>query len=261
MTTTSSKRSPSPSPTAPGRPFERGLLQGYRREEDALNTVRGRIRFGDQIGRRFDIPLPIEVAFDEFTEDIEKNRLLKTAIHLLGHTFIRSEAARLEVRRLRPAFTMVGLGSYSRGALPEVRYTRLEEHYRPAVDLASLIIENSSLELLHGKVAGAAFFIDMNKVFERFLYVALREALDLPERQWRHEAPLILDEGRRISMKPDLSWWSPGPARNGTRPLFVGDAKYKKLETQGFQHADIYQMLAYCTAVDLALGPPGLRCR
>ena len=234
--------------------IERGLLQDYRREEDALNTVRGRIRFGDQIGRRFDLPLPIEVAFDEFTEDIEKNRLLKTAIHRLGHTFIRSEAVRLEVRCLRPAFTTVGLGSYPRGALPEVRYTRLEEHYRPAVDLARLIIENSSLELLHGKVAGAAFFIDMNRVFERFLYVALREALGLPERQWKHEAVLILDEGGRISMKPDLSQWPPGPVKNGTRPLFVGDAKYKKLETQGFQHADIYQMLAYCTAVDLPSG-------
>ena len=234
--------------------IERGLLQGYRREEDALNTVRGRIRFGDQIGRRFDLPLPIEVAFDEFTEDIEKNRLLKTAIHRLGHTFIRSEAVRLEVRRLRPAFTTVGLGAYPRGALPEVRYTRLEEHYRPAMDLARPIIENSSLELLHGKVAGAAFFIDMNKVFERFLYVALREALGLSGRQWKHEAVLMLDEGRRISMKPDLSQWPPGPARNGTRPLFVGDAKYKKLETQGFQRADIYQMLAYCTAVDLPSG-------
>ena len=160
--------------------IQRGLLQGYRREEDALNTVRGRIRFGDQIGRRFAVPLPIEVAYDEYTEDIEKNRLLKTAIHLLGHTFIRSEAARQEVRRLRPAFATVGLGSYQRGALPEVRYTRLDEHYRPAVELARLIIENSSLELLHGKVAGAAFLIDMNKVFERFLYVALGEVLGLP---------------------------------------------------------------------------------
>ena len=64
--------------------IQRGLVQGYRREEDALNTVRGHIRFGDQIRRRFDILLPIEVAFDEFTEDIEKNRLLKTAIHRLG---------------------------------------------------------------------------------------------------------------------------------------------------------------------------------
>ena len=168
------------------RAIQRGLLQGYRREEDALNTVRGRIRFGDQIGRRFGIPLPIEVAFDEFTEDIEENRLLKTAIHRLGHTFIRSEPIRREVRSLRPAFTTVGLGSYRRGAAPEVRYTRLNDHYRPAVELARLIIENSSLELLHGKVAGASLLIDMNMVFERFLYVALREALELSaERQWR----------------------------------------------------------------------------
>ena len=53
--------------------IRRGLLQGYRSEEDALHTVRGRIRFGDQIRRRFDIPLPIEISFDDFTEDIEEN--------------------------------------------------------------------------------------------------------------------------------------------------------------------------------------------
>ena len=230
------------------RAIQRGLLQGYRREEDALNTVRGRIRFGDQIGRRFGIPLPIEVAFDEFTEDIEENRLLKTAIHRLGHTFIRSDQIRREVRSLRPAFTTVGLGSYRRGAAPEVRYTRLNDHYRPAVELARLIIENSSLELLHGKVAGASLRIDMNMVFERFLYVALREALGLPERQWRHEERLDLDERKHIKMYPDLSWWAE------SRPLFVGDAKYKKLDTPGFRHADIYQMLAYCTAADLPSG-------
>ena len=131
----------------------RGLLRAYRGEEDALYEVRGRIRFGDQIGKRFDMPFPIEVAFDEFTEDIEKNRMLKTAIDRLGHTFIRSEGVRREVRSLRPAFTSVALGQYRRGLLPEIQYTRLEEHYQPAVELARLIIANSSLELLHGKVA------------------------------------------------------------------------------------------------------------
>ena len=48
-------------------------------------------------------------------------------------------------------------------------------------------------------------------------------------------------------MYPDLSWWAE------SRPLFVGDAKYKKPD-RGFQHADIYQMLAYCTAADLPSG-------
>ena len=234
--------------------IQRGLLQGYRREEDALHTVRGRVRFGDQISRRFGIPLPIEVAFDEFTEDIEKNRLLKTAIHRLGHTYIRSEAVRREVRALRPAFAMVGLGSYRPGPLPEVQYSRLDEHYRPAVELARLIIENTSLELFRGEVAGAALLIDMNKVFEEFLYVALGEALGLPGRQWKHEQGLTLDEAGRISMKPDLSWWPSGTAGNGSQPIFVGDAKYKKLEPERFENADIYQMLAYCTAANLSYG-------
>ena len=234
--------------------IQRGLLQGYRREEDALHTVRGRVRFGDQISRRFGIPLPIEVAFDEFTEDIEKNRLLKTAIHRLGHTFIRSPATRQELRALRPAFAMVGLGSYRPGPLPEVQYTRLDQHYRPAVELARLIIENSSLELRRGEVAGAAFLIDMNKVFEQFLYVALGEALGLSERQWQRGTRLALDEDNQIPMYPDLSWWPARPGENGSLPTFVGDAKYKKLEPERFENADIYQMLAYCTAANLSYG-------
>ena len=163
------------------------MLRGYRREEDALNTVRGQIRFADQVGRRYGLPLPIEVAYDEYTEDIEQNRLLKAAIHRLAHARIRSMAVRQELRRLRSAFDMVHLGSYPRGAVPEVRYTRLDEHYRPAVELARLIIENSSLELFDGKVAGGSFLIDMNRVFEQFLYVALGEALGLDGNQWRHQ--------------------------------------------------------------------------
>ena len=82
------------------RAVHRDLLRGYRREEEALNTVRGQIRFADQIGRRYGLPLPIEVAHDEYTEDIEQNRLLKTAIHRLSHAHIRSMAVRQELRRL-----------------------------------------------------------------------------------------------------------------------------------------------------------------
>ena len=236
------------------RAIHRGLLRGYRREEEALNTVRGQIRFTDQIGRRYGLPLPIEVAHDEYTEDIEHNRLLKTALHRLSHAHIRSMAVRQELRRLRSAFDMVRLGAYRSGAVPEIRYTRLDEHYRPAVELARLIIENSSLELFAGQVSGASFLIDMNVVFERFLYVALGEALGLTRYRWQHQARLKLDEGGSINMEPDLSWWTPVSAGSGPFPCFVGDAKYKKLDKQGFKHADIYQMLAYCTAADLPSG-------
>ena len=229
--------------------IRRGLLQGYRTEEEALTTVRGRIRIADQVGTRFGIPLPVETVYDDFTEDIEENRLLKTAIHALWQMPVRSDSVRRELGALRPAFSSVAMGSYHRGLVPEVHYTRLNLRYRPAVELARLILGDSILELFHGETTGASFLMDMNRVFETFLRTALREALHLTEAEWpgtiRAGRGMKLDDKGDIDLHPDLSWW------RGRECLFVGDAKYKRLDTQ---QADIYQMLAYCTAADVPSG-------
>ena len=71
-------------------------------------------------------------------------------------------------------------------------------------------------------------------VFERFLYVALGEALGLGEDRWKSEKSLNLDTQGRIKMEPDLSWWPPGLNVGISLPCFVGDAKYKRLDEPGF---------------------------
>ena len=226
--------------------IRRGLLQGYRREEDAQHTVRGRIRFDEQLKRRYGIPMPLEVAYDEFTEDIEENRLLKAALHRLSRLPVRSAETRKQVNSLRTLFSTVGLATYQLGA-PSILYTRLNEHYRPAAELARLIIDSSSLELYHGEVAGASFLLDMNRVFEQFLFVALREELRLSHDEWRKGSE-TLDEAGAIRLEPDLTW------RSGGKIRFVGDVKYKRVDVAGFRHPDIYQMLAYSIATGLPTG-------
>ena len=47
-----------------------GLLHGYRRREDTLTSVRGRVRIAEQFRSRTGLPLPIEVVCDDFTPDI-----------------------------------------------------------------------------------------------------------------------------------------------------------------------------------------------
>jgi len=79
--------------------FVQGLLHGYREEEDALQTVRGRIRLEEQMRRRFGIGLPVEVRYDEFTDDILENRLVKAAV------------SRLNVMRLRSAYCLTSSGT------------------------------------------------------------------------------------------------------------------------------------------------------
>ncbi len=48
-------------------------------------------------------------------------------------------------------------------------------------------------------------------------------------------------------MEPDLSWWESGVC------TFVGDAKYKRIDGS-VPNADLYQLLAYATALDLPGG-------
>jgi 5-methylcytosine-specific restriction enzyme subunit McrC len=110
--------------------LRRGPLLGYRREEEALQTVRGRIRFDDQLRARFGIFPPIECRFDEFTEDIEINRLLKAATRRLGRIRIRSQMTRKRLRALQPLFANVSLVAYDPRWVPAVSWDRLTERFR-----------------------------------------------------------------------------------------------------------------------------------
>jgi len=232
------------------RAVKRGVLPGYRAEETALLTIRGRIRFDDQIREHFGSFPPAEVRYDEFTEDIDENRLIKAAIFRLGGMRVRSEAAR-KFRAFDSVLGNVQLVHYDPRLLPEINYTRLNSHYRPAVELAKLILRSASFELHHGKISASTFLVDMNNVFENFVVVALRDVLGLSERTFPQGArckSLSLDQARVVRVNPDLSWW------DGENCSFVGDVKYKRVKVRGVKHPDFYQILAYSIAANLPGG-------
>lgn len=231
--------------------LRQGLLRGYRVDEDCLNTVRGRIRFDDQIRNRFGICPPIEVRYDEFTEDILENRLLRSAVARLRRLRIRSPEANHVLRSLDSALAAVTLTDFDSRSIPSVMYTRLNEHYRPAVELARLILRNTSFDLEHGGVQASTFLVDMNQVFEDFVVVAMRDCLNTTDSAFPQGAAgrqLHLDAACRIRLRPDISWWM------GSECVFVGDVKYKRIEDREIKHADLYQLLAYCVATPLPRG-------
>ena len=88
----------------------------------------------------------------------------------------------------------------------------------------------------------------MNAVFQEFVTVALREALGVSATALKERPIPTLDVGGKVGLKPDLVW------RDGGRDIFVGDAKYKKITAAGVPNADLYQLLAYTTALDLPGG-------
>ncbi len=233
------------------RAFARGLLHGYRTEEDALYTARGRIRFDEQLRRRFGVPLPMEVRYDEFTADILANRLVKAAAHRLARVRLRSTEARRNVGWLASMLEDVSLVEFSSTCVPAVRFDRLNGHYRGAVELARLILQHGAFEARRGAVRASGFLIDMNVVFQEFATQALRDALGLSEHVFCSDSGvgnMALDEAGRVKLKPDLTWWE------GHSCVFAGDVKYKNIIGDRIPNADLYQMLAYATALDLPGG-------
>ena len=242
------------------RAFQQGLLHGYQTKEESLYAVRGRIRMDDQIRRRFDTPFPVEVRYDEFTENVVANQLVKAAAWALGRMRLRSPKARRGLQEIGARLANVSLVEFSPHDVPRVTFDRLNERYREVVMLSRLVLSRHFFESGRGAVTAPGFYMNMNDVFQRFITQALREALGISDRTLRsdnhaddHRLPTIWladDDGGRASMqlKPDLSWWE-----DDLCCTFVGDAKYKYIGGNA-PNADLYQLLAYATALDLPGG-------
>lgn len=232
------------------RALERGALSGYVHVEEALRTVRGRIRVGDQMTRRPGMLLPLEVAYDDFTVDIPENRILRAAVRLMLQVPRLSDDVRWRLAHLDSKLD--GVSELRFGApLPVWAESRLNEPYVPALRLAEIILRNMSAEAGLGRHSVASFVVNMATVFEDFLTTALKEAMELYPGETSGQYPAFLDEAEpterrvdRVRMLVDIVHSIDGV------PAVVFDAKYKAASTSGaYPNADHYQMLAYCTAL------------
>lgn len=240
------------------RALRRGLLKGYRTVDAAQLTVRGRIDLAEQLRRRPGVELPLAVTYQEYDEDVLENRLLLAALTQLRRLPLRDLQARRSLRRLADTLQNVGLEHYSPSAVPAVTWTRLNQHLRPAVELARLLLQLHAPDIRAGATRTPSLTIDMAVLFETFVRVAVREGLATTDSQFPSGdtcRPLHLDTRRLVRLKPDLSYWP------GQRCRFIGDVKYKRDSGSG-HNSDLYQLLAYATATRLpeatlvyALGP------
>jgi len=228
------------------RAARQGLIRGYQARQETLTTLRGRIDIANQIRTRQGRSFPLECAFEEYTEDIELNRVVKAAIRrLLQVPGLGSDVVRV-LRFRHRIFDEVAPATYGPGAVPEVGFNRLNEHWRPAAELARLVLNEGSLRDQVGSTLGISFTVDMNKLFERFVEKVVREEARRAGYQLASQQHRLLAEG--ITIIPDLI------LRKSGRYLAVGDAKYKEIESDKLPEADLYQMLAYCVSLGLPSG-------
>lgn len=236
------------------RALLRGVLQGYRTVEESGLTFRGRMREADQMRRRFGMALPVEVVYDDYGCDIAENQILRAALwRVLAIPGVPPLARRRLIRQLHRLAEVTDLPTGQQ--FPTWHASQLNARYQSVLRLATLILRSSSFDLGRGAVPASGFLVSMPAVFEAFVTVALGWEL---ERQFggrvvAQDSGWWLDQGREINLRPDLVWY-PSPRRDDRSPGLVIDAKYKAEKYGGFPNPDVYQLLAYCSALRLPVG-------
>lgn len=223
----------------------RGLLRSYRPEEDRLLALRGRIDLRRHLASG--VATPIACRFDEHTADITENQILLACVQRLLRLPGVAMATQQLLHRQQARFAEVSNVPVDTASIAQLRFTRLNSHYEPALRLARIVLENATITDTAGDAAASVFLIDMNVVFEEFLEWRLRRRLA------RHLEVIGQDRSKLdldglVTIKPDLLF------RDGGAPVFIGDAKYKRTSTGTGPESDVYQLLAYLTAYDVPEG-------
>ena len=230
------------------RAVHQGLLPGYILTEETAYVLRGRLRETEQLHRHHGLPIPLEIRHDEFTVDIPENQILRAACERILRVPGVDRESLLRLRRLLRDFADV-TPLDRRDPVPAWQPTRLNARYHAALQVAELILRATSAELGTGGVEVNGFLLDMPRLFEDFVTVALREALVAAYGgRVDDQDPHQFDEAGQVLLRPDIVWKIHGTA------IAVADAKYKAEKPAGYPNADLYQLLAYCTVLGLRQG-------
>ncbi len=242
------------------RTLRGGLLADYATREGALPALRGRLLADRQLTRHFGRVDRLACRYDERTSDIPENIILAAALAICAKR-IGDDTVRLRLRRL---IALLGDACDPTGAdLRHIRetlvYTRQNAHYREAHELAWFILDGLGIPdlLSRGATRGFAFLLDMNALFERFIWRVV-ERLAVPHglrvRYQRKDRSILWNASADRpygSVIPDLLLDRPG--QPGALAI---DAKYKTYDVKRLSNDDLYQTFLYAFVYGHAAAAP-----
>jgi 5-methylcytosine-specific restriction enzyme subunit McrC len=246
------------------RLMKRGVEHAYVTVEETASVMRGRWQLERQLTRRPHVHHIFDVAYDEFSPDTPLNQIFRFVVErLLLHT--QDPGNRRLLRDLREWLAPVTCrGIITEADLDRIHFTRLNERFRPAFNLARLFVESQAFQLSAGQHQTYAFVFDMNRLFEEFVYrfIVRHRGRILPQ-GWRNVrireqakgetfylAQRLPNRDRVFRLYPDILF----SRSSSGRPVLVLDTKYKRLAATGgrvgIAEGDMYQMLAYAARLD-----------
>ncbi len=153
--------------------FKKGIKKFYSLEEDNLPYLKGKIKFSENIKRNIISKEKFYVEYDEFTENIPENRILKTACcHILKKS--KSEENKKRLRRYIKEFGNIEESKNIIKDFAKIQTNRLYKHYDEPLNYAEVFLNDKYFWPRKGRRKFPAILFSLNDLFENYIEKLLK---------------------------------------------------------------------------------------
>lgn len=232
--------------------IKKGIYKNYSYEEKELRSIVGKINVNESIKNNSIINKKMICQFDEFTDNVLLNRIIKTTIYYLIKSNKIGKETKEELRKINVYFSNVDLIDIKAIKWDLVRFNRNNISYKYCFDLCKLILNGLIVSDNIGNNYFKEFLDDtrVSAIYENFLKAFFRK--HYPELNAKSKILNLLDIGKRAeyipAMKTDITLEYEG------RKLIIDAKFYSKIlkennairvKSRVISNGNIYQILAY----------------
>jgi 5-methylcytosine-specific restriction enzyme subunit McrC len=224
-----------------------GLIKKYHQKEGNITALKGRLNFSKQISKNLIHKERFYVNYSTYDQDNMFNQIIYKALQVAKRINNNSRLYS-SIEGLLINFPQVKNIAINETMFNKIAYDRKATGYKNAITLAKFILLQLHPDLKNGKSETLAVIFDMNKLYEKYIAIRLREELNKKfQGKYKVEPQDTIDfwkyskiNKRYRQVKPDLV------VLNNNQTDSVFDTKWKKPEVKAFPDiADLRQMFAY----------------
>lgn len=220
--------------------LRKGMVKSYTIHESNLPYLRGKLLIHQQIINDAKTKLQFSCEHDEFEYNNIENQILLYCLERCYYVTINDERKK-EIRRI--IRILEGLVEHKEITLDDfktINYNQMNQHYKKVHELCKLIVNSIRITNFYEQKSRFvnSFFVDMNDVFEKFVFKLFHKYYPLPCKEQQYYASWEIEStGKKLNIIPDILIYS----QNRHDIETIIDTKYK----DELSEADRFQIAFY----------------
>ena len=229
--------------------ISKGLKKGYKEVREEIKYVKGNINLLQTTRNLMRGNILIDTNFEEFTDDININRILKAAALRISQVESYETSGQFEeFFKQKSKKIILNLSNVDELQPLDTYYTidRNNKYYEKALEAAVRILNSTGVSINTGEIEGSCFLMNTPPLIENGMRIILNR--NLPEHircNLRGSVKYKKSKIKNISINPDLIFGQ-------NNPIGVGDIKYKLHEYGKISQADRYQQIYFAHSYDVS---------